>query len=220
MIIKLLQHYHSYSNITVQSLINFLQPALKTSPRGGLRFAPHCCHVWIKLHSKKPTPSSHIFNPGQVDGSDKCLNIFPLFFGRYTCQAMLEENHSAHKLQKHSYICHSDTCRQNEHGLSHYQAVIEASCQVETHKSLLQMLQTISINSQIEGNRMSASISIRGKRKYLRGKHSNWIFDYKLTLPQGVGPLGSAWVYNLLSELPVNRFNYFTNMLIKIWMSQ
>lgn len=88
---------------------------------------------------------------------------FSSFFGRYTCQAMLEENHSAHKLQKHSYICHSDTCRQNEHGLSHYQAFIEASCQVETHKSLLQMLQTISINSQSEGNRMSASISIRGK---------------------------------------------------------
>lgn len=72
--------------------------------------------------------------------------------------------------KKHLCMCHSDTCRQNEHSLSHYQAFVETSCQVETHRSLLQMLQTISLNSQSEGNGMSASISIRGKRKYLRGK--------------------------------------------------
>lgn len=133
-------------------------------------------------------------------------------FGCTTCQEMLKENHSVHKLQKHLCMCHSDTCRQNEHSLSHYQAFVETSCQVETHRSLLQMLQTISLNSQSEGNGMSASISIRRKRKYLRGKHSNWIFDYKPTLPQGVGPLGSVSVYNLLSVLPAERFNYLTNM--------
>lgn len=93
---------------------------------------------------------------------------------------------------------------------------METSCQVETHRSLLQMLQTISFNSPSEGNRMSASISIRGKRKYLQWKHSNWIFDYKAVLPQGVSPLGSVWVYNLLSMLPVEKFNYFTNMSCKI----
>lgn len=71
---------------------------------------------------------------------------------------------------KHLCTCHSDTCRQNEHSLSHYQAFMETSCQIETHRILLQMLQTISLNSQSERNRMSASISIRGKRKYLRGE--------------------------------------------------
>lgn len=67
-------------------------------------------------------------------------------------------------------MCHFDTCRQNEHSLSHYQALVETSCQVETHRSLLQMLQTISLNSQSAGNGMSASISIRGKRKIFTGK--------------------------------------------------
>lgn len=140
--------------------------------------------------------------------------MLSLVFGCFTCQAMLEENHSVHKPLKYLCMCHSDTCRQDEHSLSHYQAFIETSCQVETHRSLLQMLQTISLNSQSEGNRMSASISIRRKRKYLQEKHSNRIFDYRPTLPQGVSPLGSVSVYSLLSVLPVERFNYPTNMNI------
>lgn len=71
-----------------------------------------------------------------------------LVFGWYTCQAMLKENHSVHKFQKHLCMCRSDICRQNEHSLSHYQAFMETSCQVETQRSLLQMLQSISLNSQ------------------------------------------------------------------------
>lgn len=143
--------------------------------------------------------------------SECCWLLLVFVLVCYTCQAMLKENHSVHNLQKQLRMCHSDTCRQNEHSLSHYQDFMETSCQVETHRSLLQMLQTISLNSPSEGNRMSASISIRGKRKYLRGKHSNWIFDYKPPLPKGVSPLGSVWVYNLLSMLPVEKFNYLTN---------
>lgn len=138
--------------------------------------------------------------------------VLSLVFGCFTCQAMLKET-TVHRLLKHLCMCHSDTCRQDEHSLSHYQAFMETSCQVKTHRSLAQMLQTISLNSQSEGNRMSASISIRGKRKYLQGKHSNRIFDYRPTLPQGVSPLGSVSVCRLLSVLPVERFKYLTNMV-------
>lgn len=80
----------------------------------------------------------------------------------------LASNVSVHKPLKHLCMCHSDTCRQDEHSLSHYQAFMETSCQVETHRSLLHMLQTISLNSQSEGNRMSASISIRGEENIYR----------------------------------------------------
>lgn len=89
---------------------------------------------------------------------------------------------------------HSDTCRQHQHSLSHYQAFIEAGCHAETQRSLLQMLHKISISPQREASRMSASISIAVKRKYLHGKHSNWIFDHKSTPPKGVHlPSGFSW---------------------------
>lgn len=54
--------------------------------------------------------------------------------------------------------------------------------------------------------------ALEGKQNIYEGNHSNRIFDYKATLPQGVRPLGSVWVYNLLSVLPVDRLNYLSNM--------
>lgn len=54
--------------------------------------------------------------------------------------------------------------------------------------------------------------ALEGKENIYGGKHSNWIFDYKPTLPQGVSPLGSVWVDNLLSVLSVQRFNYLCNI--------
>lgn len=124
---------------------------------------------------------------------DKCLSVVKETWLRFLYSNSKRQSVSTEAL-KTLVMHHSDTCRQHQHSLSHYQAFIEAGCQAETQRSLMQMLHKISISSQSEASRMSASMSITVKRKYLRGKHSNLIFDHKSTSPQGVHhPLGIRW---------------------------
>lgn len=73
----------------------------------------------------------------------------------------------------------------------------------------LQMLQTISLNSLSEGNSMSASISIRGKRQYLREKAFKLNFWLETN---SFHKLLVHWVRRVYNLLSAERFNYFTNM--------
>lgn len=71
-------------------------------------------------------------------------------------------------------MCHSDTCRQNEHSISHYQAFMETSCQVETHRILTADAEKPSaLTPKAKEIGCLLASALEGKENIYRGKHSN-----------------------------------------------
>lgn len=74
------------------------------------------------------------------------------------------------------------------------------------------MLPTIRLDSpSYKEKRTSPSNSVSGERKYLQGKRSKRISDYKAALPRGVSPSSSAWDQNPPSVPPAESDIYFSS---------
>lgn len=206
---------HSIAHIKPQI---YIEPRIGSVTSGTLRATPKGVVTWqynYGCHTQPPAysrdadkPAYHNFNPRQIDGTDKWLNVVA-GVGCYTCLRTTTV-----------YTCSENTCvcvilthvgRMNTVFLITEPSWRQAVRFKPTGASCRCCQPSASTPRAKEIGCLLAS-SWEGKENIYQGNHSKWIFDYKPTLLQGVRPLGSVWVSCLLSVLPVERFNHLSNM--------